>query len=340
MGALLSLIAHTELFFPLLLVGLLLVVEAGFRVRRASPGVDPEIQSAVESARDRLTVLLALLLGFSLPMALPHYEQRNQLVTDEADAISTVAQRAQMLSEPYREKILQALGEYIDARLEFASADLGGPQMMAAVNHAKHLQNEMWLQSVPLIPQTPMFAQSVDRLSDLIEERLAAAERRIPDAIWLVFILISVLACFVVGYSMRCRVLLGMLVLPLTVAIVLSLVSELDNPHAGVIRVSQKSMLRIQQDLKAQAVPADSGVEGQQRLLGWDGSFDRLRRPGRSAARSSAASQTNDIRNHFDVPQTLQKRKCVHVCRRSGALKRKRSGGRFTTSRKVPFPDV
>ena len=255
MGALLSLIAHTELFFPLLLVGLLLVVEAGFRVRRASPGVDPEIQSAVESARDRLTVLLALLLGFSLPMALPHYEQRNQLVTDEADAISTVAQRAQILSEPYRERILQALGEYIDARLEFASADLGGPQMMAAVNHAKHLQNEMWLQSVPLIPQTPMFAQSVDRLSDLIEERLAAAERRIPDAIWLVFILISVLACFVVGYSMRCRVLLGMLVLPLTVAIVLSLVSELDNPHAGVIRVSQKSMLRIQQDLKAQAVP-------------------------------------------------------------------------------------
>ena len=63
------------------------------------------------------------------------------------------------------------------------------------------------------------------------------------------------MACFVVGYSMRCRVLLGMLVLPLTVAIVLSLVSELDNARAGLVRVSQKSMQRLQQDLKTEIAP-------------------------------------------------------------------------------------
>ncbi len=78
------LIAHTEIFFPVLLAGLMLVVELGFRLRRASHGVDAELQSVVESARDGLSVLLGLLLGFSLPMALPHYELRTQLVTDEA----------------------------------------------------------------------------------------------------------------------------------------------------------------------------------------------------------------------------------------------------------------
>ncbi len=256
----LSLIAHTELFFPVLLVGLVLVVELGFRLRRASLDVNPDIQTVIESARDRLGVLLALLLGFSLPMALPHYERRTQLVTDEANAISTVAQRAQLLPEPYRDRIIQTFRQYINARLEFADSDLGGPQMMAAVNQAKHLQNEMWQQTVLLVPQnlnevTPTVVQSVGQLSDLIEQRLVAAEEHIPDAIWLVFILISVLTCFVVGYSMRCRVLLGMLVLPLTVAIVLSLVSELDNPRAGLIRVSQESMQRLQQDLKAEALP-------------------------------------------------------------------------------------
>jgi hypothetical protein len=257
---LLWLIAHTEVFFPLLLVGLTMVVEAGFRLRRASPDFDAEMQPVVESARDGLGVLLSLLLGFSLPMALPHYEQRTQLVADEANAIETVAQRAQMLPEPYRARILSPLGEYVDARLEFASADLDGPAMMAAVNHAKQLQNEMWQQTVMLVPQnintmTPIFAQAVGQLSDLIEERLAAAEKHIPTAIWLVLILISMLAGFVVGYSMRLRVVLGMLVLPLTVAIVLSLVSELDNPRAGFVRVSQQSMQRLQQDLKAEMVP-------------------------------------------------------------------------------------
>jgi hypothetical protein len=258
---LLWLIAHTELFLPVLLIGLTLATELGFRLRRASVGVDAELQRVVESARDGLGVLLGLLLGFSLPMALPHYEQRTQLVTDEADAIATVAQRAQLFPGPFRNKMLQSLREYVEARLEFAKADLDGPTMAGAVNHAKHLQDEMWQQTVILAQQnlnsvTPIFAQAVGQLSDLIEQRQAAAEKHIPTAIWLVFVLIAALTCFVVGYCMRCRVLLGMLVLPLTAAIVLSLVSELDNPRAGFVRVSQKSMQRVQQDLDAQRVPA------------------------------------------------------------------------------------
>ncbi len=254
------LIAHTEVFFPVLLVGLILLVEVGFRIRRAHPETSSEIQSAIESARDGLGVLLGLLLGFSLPMSLPHYEQRTQLVTDEANAIATVGQRAQMLSEPFRDKILRLLPEYVNSRLEFASADLDEPTTIAAVNHAKQLQEEMWQGTVMAAQQdlnhvTPTVVRAVGQLSDLIEQRLAAEEKHIPAAIWLVFILISSLASFVVGYAMRRRAWLGMLVLPLTVAIVLSLVSELDNPSAGLVRVSQQSMLRLQQELRAQTIP-------------------------------------------------------------------------------------
>lgn len=65
--------------------------------------------------------------------------------------------------------------------------------------------------------------------------------------------LLLVMTCLVVGYSMLRRVWLGMVVVPLMVAIVLSMVSELDNPRTGLVRVSQQSMLRAQQDLKARA---------------------------------------------------------------------------------------
>jgi hypothetical protein len=108
----LSLIEHPWLLFPVLLVGLTLVVEAGLRLRdAASPGMDEERQSLIESARSGLSVLLSLLLGFSLPMALSHYEQRRQLVTDEANAIAMVEQRAQPLPEPFRSNILQLVIE-------------------------------------------------------------------------------------------------------------------------------------------------------------------------------------------------------------------------------------
>jgi hypothetical protein len=258
---LLWLIAHTTIFFPVLLIGLTLVAELGFLMRRASHNVDPDLQSVVESARDRLGLLLSLLLGFSLPMALPHYEQRVQLVADEASAISTVAQRAQMLPEPYRDRVLQPLREYVEARLEFARDNLDGPAMMASIDHANRIQNEMWQQAQLLLPEntnqvSPTFVQAVGAMSDMIDQRLAAEEKHIPIDIWVVLIMISALTCFVVGYCMRRRVLVGMLALPLAVAIVLSVVSELDNPQAGFVRVSQQSMLRLQQELKAESAPA------------------------------------------------------------------------------------
>jgi hypothetical protein len=40
----------------------------------------------------------------------------------------------------------------------------------------------------------------------------------------------------------------------LTVAIVLTLVSELDNPRTGFVRVNQESMQRVQSDLHAEVV--------------------------------------------------------------------------------------
>jgi Protein of unknown function (DUF4239) len=257
---LLSLIEHPWLLFPVLLVGLTLVVEAGLRLRYASPGVDEERQSLIESARNGLSVLLSLLLGFSLPMALPHYEQRRQLVTDEANAIATVDQRARMLPEPFRSRMLQLVRQYVDARIEFAKGDLNGHTVQAATSQAKYLQNEMQQQTVMLVQQnpnavTPLFAQALGGLGDLMEQRLAAAEKRIPGAIWLVLILISVLSCFAVGFGMRRRFLPAMFVLPLTVAIVLALVSELDSPRSGFIRAEQSSMVRLQLDLSMQAAP-------------------------------------------------------------------------------------
>jgi hypothetical protein len=253
------LIEHTELFFPVLLVGLVLMVEAGSRLRNLSPSIDEERQSLINSARDGLNVLLSLLLGFSLPMAVPHFEQRNQLTTDEADAITTVEQRAQILPEPFRTKILQLLREYVDARIEFGK-HLNQSELEKSIAHAQHLQNEMWQQSVMLAQHdlnllTPPFIQAVGTLADLSEQRLAAEEEHIPGQIWLVLVLVSVLTCFVVGYSMPRRLWLAVFVLPLTVAVVLSLLSELDNPRTGLIRSSQQSMERLQVALEEEVAP-------------------------------------------------------------------------------------
>ncbi len=259
-GPLLWLIAHTEVFFSLLLIGLVLAAEFGFRLRHASHGVDAERQSLIESARNELGVLLGLLLGFSLPMALPHYEHRNQLVIDEANAITTVQERAELLPEPFQDRILLSLGEYVGTRIEFGESTSSQRALVESVDHAQQLQNEMWQQTARLVQQnpnvvTPLFVQALDKLPDLVEQRLAAEEKHIPAAIWLVMILIATLTCFVVGYGMRQRFFLGMLVVPLMVAIVLSLASELDNPRTGFVHDNQQSIRRVYVNLSRVTVP-------------------------------------------------------------------------------------
>ena len=119
----------------------------------------------------------------------------------------------------------------------------------------------MWKENVALVGQYPnlninaVSAQSLGSLADLNEQRLVAYETPIPGTIWFVPTLTSALTCFVVGYSMGRRLLLSMFVLPLTVAIVLSLVSELDGPRTGFLRVDQQRMERPPFDLKRSVVP-------------------------------------------------------------------------------------
>lgn len=260
------LIPHTPIFFPVMFFGLVLMVEFGSFLRRVSSDRIPDMQSTVESARDGLAVLMGLLLGFSLPMALPHYERQLQLVSEEADAVITVGQRVQLYPEPARTAILSLLPEYVDARLDFADprwnlSSSSRASIEKAVERAQSLQNQMWQLAAAQARQTPnavalSVTQAIGILSDMIDERSAADENRIPLLIWAVFLLISSLTCFVVGYAMRRRIWLSVIVFPLMAAIVLSLTSELDYPREGLVRISQSSMLRAQKEIKQMHIPA------------------------------------------------------------------------------------
>ncbi len=86
---------------------------------------------------------------------------------------------------------------------------------------------------------------------DLTEKRLATLENRIPNAIWILLVLISILSCLTIGVSERRRFWFLMGVSPLTIAIVMALIADLDSPRTGLIQVGQQSLRRVQQDLKS-----------------------------------------------------------------------------------------
>jgi len=247
--------------FTAIFLTLLVIVEAGFRLGlRNAVKIDEQGHDQVVETRNEIAVLLSLLLGFTLAMVLPRFDQRKLLVVEEANAIGTTYLRAQMLPEGTRGNTQELLRGYVNSRLDFFAAGLSGERMQTALAHSKQVQSSLWQQAVAMAQQSPtpisaLYIQSLNEMIDLDAKRVAALENRIPTTIWLMLMFIAILTCLTVGYSQRRRFLLSTVVPPLMIAIVMSLIADLDTPRSGLITIGQQSMERLQLDMSPNAVP-------------------------------------------------------------------------------------
>ncbi len=240
---------------------LLVVVEAGFRLGLwKAANIDEQRHDQVVETRNEIAVLLSLLLGFTLAMVLPRFDQRKLLVVEEANAIGTTYLRAQMLPEGIRGNTQELLRGYVSSRLDFFAAGLSSERLQASLAHSKQVQSSLWQQAVAIAQQSPtpisaLYIQSLNEMIDLDTKRVTALENRIPPTIWLMLLFIAVLTCLTIGYSQRRRFLLSTVVPPLMIAIVMSLIADLDTPRSGLITIGQQSMERLQSDMSPNVAP-------------------------------------------------------------------------------------
>ena len=249
-------------FIAFLVIGtiLLLATELGFRVgRRHSPERRTARQGQSGTLQGALLGLLGLLLGFTFAMAVGRYESRKQLVLDEANGIGTAWLRAGFLSEPTRDVIRPALADYIDARLRAARVTPGTEEFKEQIARSERNQATMWRATVDEIqakdsPSTSLFIASLNDLIDLDGKRQAAFRNHVPGSVWLLLMLVSVTVCWTTGYATALgeagRHALSMVILPVLLTIVITIIADLDNPRHGLIKVSQQSMIDLQNTLK------------------------------------------------------------------------------------------
>ena len=253
------LIDYPSLVFLVLLVLFAISLEIGFRLgslRNANE--DADLHEQAVGVRDGVVVLLSLLLGFTLAMALPRFDQRRELIVDEANAIGTTTLRAQTLPEPARTISLELLREYVGARIDFSENASSVEKLSVAMERTHQIQASLWQVAAEAAaknptPVTSIYITSLNEMIDLDSKRTAAVENRVPKPIWIMLFLMGILACLSFGFSLRRRFILSMLVAPLMISIVMALIADLDTPNRGFIRVSQESMRRLQSDMNSAA---------------------------------------------------------------------------------------
>ena len=240
-----------------LLGTLLLMLEVGYKIGwRLSRTVNPDQRSQITTLQAAILGFLALVLSFAFSVSHNRFDTRRRLIVNEANAIGTAYLRAEMLPEPYRDRMELLLRRYLATRVPKPNV----AAINRAIQQSSQLQTQIWkvltdYTSGPGQTSTKiLFTDAINEMINLQTERIAAYLYRAPPGLLLVLYCAGIFAVGVMGYCSGLdhrRNLATMWMMILLIAAVLMVILDLDQPTQGLIRANQQSLISLQQQLHA-----------------------------------------------------------------------------------------
>jgi len=236
----------------------LVAIEAGYRLgtyRRFHS--EHEKEAPVGAMVGAALGLLAFMLAFTFGAAASRFDDRKQVLLEEANSIGTTYLRAGLLPEPHASEVRTLLRSYVDLRLEAARTGA----IETALRSAPEIHERLWHHAVALSAENPgsiasaLFIQSLNETIDVHTKRVQIGVRnRIPSTIWLALYGVAFVALGAMGYhqglssSSRSA---ATLAVTITFSMVLWLIADLDRPGEGTMMVNQQAMEDVRNSISA-----------------------------------------------------------------------------------------
>jgi hypothetical protein len=226
---------------------------ASLRRRRRTPDQDERDDFNLIAAAT--LTLLGLIIGFSFSMAISRYDQRKNYEEAEANAIGTEYVRADLLPGADAVRLRALLRNYLEQRVLFYNTRDDGqlPQIDAAT---AQLEIDLWsaVQAPAVAQPTSVTALAVSGMNDVLNSQgytQAAWWNRIPSAAWGLMVAIAICSNLLIGSGVRRpeERLLLFVILPLVVSISFFLISDIDSPRGGIIRVRPENLEKLSRSL-------------------------------------------------------------------------------------------
>ena len=235
----------------------LVVYEVGYRFGDRQKERDPDADDGASGLIvGAILGLMAFLLAIAMGMAADRFDNRRGLVLDEANTIYTTYLRAGYLSEPASSDSQALLREYVPLRIATSDPD----DLAGAIARSEAIQTELWTIAEEVARTegsdvTALYVEGLNEVIELHETRLVAAlyARVPPTVLWLLVIGV-ILSLGLVGYNAglaRKRSPVIAFTLAISLGAVLWLVVDLDRPQDGLINVSQRPLMDLQERLEA-----------------------------------------------------------------------------------------
>jgi hypothetical protein len=194
--------------------------------------------------------LLGLLLGFTFAMAVNRFDNRRSLVVAEANAIGTTWLRTDFLQGQAQEESRSLLKRYTESRLRGFQASDDPVAFARNRETVSELHAALWAAASQSAnqQQNPVvmgYVNSLNEMIDLDASRIAASRNHVPGAVWLLLVLVGGCGAWANGYSTGAtgvRSIFTLVVFPVLIAIVITLISDIDQSRRGLIGMSQKPL--------------------------------------------------------------------------------------------------
>jgi hypothetical protein len=217
--------------------------------------------------------LIGLLLAFTISGALQRFDERRQLVVQEANAASTAYDRLGLFEGDVGHNLQTKLKDYVEARIDlyrmphdfslWRRSELFSPEQQ---EKTVDLKNKVWDATVAACPQAsfrPACAQALPALTSLFEVarlRLGASEKHPPQIVYVMLFGLGLGCSLLAGFGMAAataRSWIHMLIFAATLTVTLYAVTDMEYPRLGLIRIENFDHFLV--DAHQQMQPRDNG---------------------------------------------------------------------------------
>ena len=247
----------------LLLTTFLLVVAAiefGYRAGKAiKKRREVETESTVSSISGYVLALLAFIIAFTFGIVTDRFQTRKDLVNEEANLIRTAWMRADFLPDSERVEAKSLLKEYTVSRL-VAVQSLDINKITEAIAEGSQIQKQLWDMATADAGRdmnsdvAALYIESINDVVNINASRVVIGlHTRIPEGIWQVLLILTLLAMFSVGYQIAIvgsKRSWATWIMAISFSLVIVMIEALDRSHTKLISISQFPMEYLLQNME------------------------------------------------------------------------------------------
>jgi hypothetical protein len=224
--------------------------------RRLQVKEDERARAGLGAVEGAVFALLGLLIAFTFSGAAARFEQRQQMIVDEANAIGTAWLRLDLLPDPAKAELRGLFRRYLDARLAAFEKVPDMDAVEVEVKKANALQGNIWTRAVAACQQASLpptvgtqVLPALNEMFDIATSRTIAAQRHPPLIIFVMLGVLALMSSFLAGYAMaggRGHNWVHSLGFALIVACTVYVILELEFPRIGLIRIDTADHVLIE----------------------------------------------------------------------------------------------